>query len=811
MKKIVSWIAITTMAAALFVSGAASQPSYAAASFPDIAGHWAEGEVMSATNHGYINGYVDGTFRPDNPISRAEFVKIINTAMYYTEMTNIAYKDVPVNEWYFYEVQKAQRAGYIQGDDSGLFRPDAQITREETAVILGRISDEGDSNFSLTGVRDVSRVSDWAMEGVRRAYSLGYMNGDTNANFNPAAPLRRGEAVKIINRVIGLQPMDVSSGSGTGQNGNQNNNNNNDNQNNNNSTAPSVSSVNISSITQSQATLTFTVSKDATLYWVVLLGDGSSTPNATQITQGRTNGNSSAYSYSSRTVYANSSSSATLSSLDADQSYKVCLVAKDSNGVFSPIATRTFTTSASGSTGENWLSTFSVGSITNDSIKLTARSTRRGYVYWVIVEGSSSSTPSASRIRDGRDASNNYVDHSDSFSVSANSSESMDIYDLTPGTNYRIYGCVFDGTSSNSNYSVVKSASFKTTGTNNQWISRLNVPTADIQETSARFTSTFSVSGSSYRFYWMAVKNSNPTPTPAQIKAASYGGSSTATNTYNPNIVDFGDGSGYSVPSSRSLSYDVNNLVAGETYAVYGVVYSGSSTYSNVVKSNTFKADSQVAYATNLTAMSLSYKDGGGSTKPLESGKFSFAPGTYTYNVALPAGSTEMSLSVTTAALATARHNGNVFANFGATGSISVPLGTGTTQVDITVRESGKTDRVYRLNVSVEAAPTAEINSISIQDLQPEFSFSKGTYEYHHTVASGTSSVPVLVNAASGVNVNVTSTGPSPPSSSSEGSYMVQLNAPSADTAGSGVTVITISASKAGADDVEYRITITRP
>ncbi|MDR1135257.1 MAG: S-layer homology domain-containing protein [Clostridiales Family XIII bacterium] len=810
MKKIVSWIAITAMAVALFVSGPVG-PSYAAEDFPDISGHWAEGEIISATNYGYINGYVDGTFRPDNYISRAEFVKIINTAMYYTEMTNITYKDVPVNEWYFYEVQKAQKAGYIEGDDSGLFRPDAQISRQETAVILGRISQEGDTEFSLTGVRDASRISDWAMGGVRKAYSMGYMNGDTNMNFNPEAALRRGEAVKIINRVLGIQPADVVDNDQPSNNQSTSNNNQTNNNNTDNNATPSISSFNISSITQSQATMTVTVSKDSTAYWVLLEGDDAVTPNADRIVQGRTNSNSSAYKYSSKTMYANTSSSTTMSNLDSDQSYKLCLVARDSNGTYSSIATRTFTTNETGNTGQDWLgSYFTISNVDDTSATLTARSKQKGYVYWVLVEGSSSSTPTASRIYNGRDASNNYASDSGNFSVSANTSTTEDITGLTPGTSYRIYGCVFDSASSSANYSTVKYATIKTTGTNNQWISRISVASADIGETSASFTATFGVSGSTYKFYWMAVKSSNTAPTASQIRAGSYGTTASA-ESKNANIADVGDSSGVTLPSTKSLSYDVNYLTSGDSYVVYGVVYSGSGTssYSNVVKSTTFKAGSSTAYASNLKAMSLTYENGG-NTQTVASSKFSFAAATYTYNLSLPTGSTKLTLSATTDTLATARYSNNTFATFGSTGSVEIPLlQSGVTPIEITVRQDGRTDRIYKINVTVESAPVAEITNINIQDLQPAFTFKKDDKTYNHTVAQTTTNVPVRVTAGSGVTINVSSDGPTQPApGSSAGSYTVELNG---TTTSSGITVITISASKAGADSVEYKVTVTKP
>ena len=84
----------------ILAASSAQSNASAKAAFNDIAGHWAEAEINAAIENGYINGYPDGTFQPEKSISRAEFVKIINSAKQFTETTEIPFKDVHSSKWY---------------------------------------------------------------------------------------------------------------------------------------------------------------------------------------------------------------------------------------------------------------------------------------------------------------------------------------------------------------------------------------------------------------------------------------------------------------------------------------------------------------------------------------------------------------------------------------------------------------------------------------------------------------------------------------------------------------------------------------
>ena len=100
---------------------------------------WYNNAISTLTNLGVINGRGDGTFRPDDPITRAEFAKI---AVSFFETTKEEYQgyfpDVPEEAWYAEYVEAAARIGLIQGTDEGVFRPEDDITRAEACAIVNR-------------------------------------------------------------------------------------------------------------------------------------------------------------------------------------------------------------------------------------------------------------------------------------------------------------------------------------------------------------------------------------------------------------------------------------------------------------------------------------------------------------------------------------------------------------------------------------------------------------------------------------------------------------------------------------------------
>jgi len=206
LKKLLS----STLACAIMLSCVLPLGATAAKSFTDVKGHWAAEQIKSAVSRGYVAGYQNGSFKPNASVTRAEFCKMLNNAMGLTNSTPVSFTDVSSNDWFYSEVCKSVSAGYISGYDDGSFRANDKITRQEAAVVISRIVSEPGSEKSLSDLRDGNLIAAWAQGGAKTVFAKGYMQGDNQKKFNPSGNLTRGEAVKIVESILGGEKISNS-------------------------------------------------------------------------------------------------------------------------------------------------------------------------------------------------------------------------------------------------------------------------------------------------------------------------------------------------------------------------------------------------------------------------------------------------------------------------------------------------------------------------------------------------------------------------------------------------------------------------
>ena len=169
----------------------------------DINGHWAEENMRRFTKLGYVNGYEDNTFRPDDTITRAEFVKLVNRVFNLKNKVNENFTDVYTWDWYYDEICIAFNSGYINGYEDGSFKPNNMITRQEAMKIITSLKNTKDSNLDkILLFNDYMQIEEWAKPYVEGAIESGYIKGDENNNINPQNKLTRAEAVTMLNRII---------------------------------------------------------------------------------------------------------------------------------------------------------------------------------------------------------------------------------------------------------------------------------------------------------------------------------------------------------------------------------------------------------------------------------------------------------------------------------------------------------------------------------------------------------------------------------------------------------------------------------
>lgn len=167
--------------------------------FADIERHWAEESIRLLAGAGVIEGYKDGTFRPNRALTRAEFVTLINKAAGLAPQKYTGtFKDVRADDWYAGQVATAVKAGYIKGYPDGTFKPDRKITRNEMAVALAKAM-QLPAGGSLT-FKDRGEIPAWAKSSVAAAVSSEYLSGYPDGTFRGNQSTTRAEMARIVDR-----------------------------------------------------------------------------------------------------------------------------------------------------------------------------------------------------------------------------------------------------------------------------------------------------------------------------------------------------------------------------------------------------------------------------------------------------------------------------------------------------------------------------------------------------------------------------------------------------------------------------------
>ena len=151
----------------------------------------------------YIVGYSDGTVRPNSSITRAEvatiFFRLLNDDVRDKNLTRSnLFSDVSRGDWYNTAISTMAVLGILDGYSDGTFRPNEPITRAEFAAIAARFDENaasGSASFS-----DLS--GHWAASEISKAYQNGWVTGYSDGTFRPDRSITRAEAVTLINRVL---------------------------------------------------------------------------------------------------------------------------------------------------------------------------------------------------------------------------------------------------------------------------------------------------------------------------------------------------------------------------------------------------------------------------------------------------------------------------------------------------------------------------------------------------------------------------------------------------------------------------------
>jgi len=191
-------------------------PMYAAGYSDVRAGVWYYDAVMTLSNLSVINGFPDGSFKPDEPLKIGEFLKLVAVAMYPRDIPEVIdgkiyyYDDFafPAEHWaapYYYA---ALFKGMITRDEFPIEGLDNNISRYQMSIVLHNLQKNifGIVNTPAEGlenyIMDYKKIPDKYLDYVRSAYASGLLQGDDKQNFNGDQPLTRAQGATVLMRLI---------------------------------------------------------------------------------------------------------------------------------------------------------------------------------------------------------------------------------------------------------------------------------------------------------------------------------------------------------------------------------------------------------------------------------------------------------------------------------------------------------------------------------------------------------------------------------------------------------------------------------
>ncbi|GHV18333.1 hypothetical protein FACS189425_06810 [Clostridia bacterium] len=167
--------------------------------------HWAYASIETLVKKGVINGYEDGTFLPENQVSRSEFAKmmVLTLGLTLDSPVESSFADVDSSAWdaQYIEAVKAYLTGYTEGEDS-LFKGDNAAVREDLAAALVRALGLEEETVSESAFTDYEDITPELRDLVQIASQNKIVNGYPDGTFLPKNSITRAEAASLLVKVL---------------------------------------------------------------------------------------------------------------------------------------------------------------------------------------------------------------------------------------------------------------------------------------------------------------------------------------------------------------------------------------------------------------------------------------------------------------------------------------------------------------------------------------------------------------------------------------------------------------------------------
>jgi CubicO group peptidase (beta-lactamase class C family) len=184
---------------------------YSPKTFKDVENHWAQKDINDMASRLIISGVGVELFEPERSITRAEFAAVMVRALGLgPEEYKNNYADVKAGEWYSKYISTAAHYGLVSGYDDGTFKPEEKITRQEAMAILTRAMGvtrlgeelEVEARDILAAFSDDGDVSGWAEDSVAKCVKTGIVTGKDNGRIAPLDNITRAEAASMARRLL---------------------------------------------------------------------------------------------------------------------------------------------------------------------------------------------------------------------------------------------------------------------------------------------------------------------------------------------------------------------------------------------------------------------------------------------------------------------------------------------------------------------------------------------------------------------------------------------------------------------------------
>lgn len=167
----------------------------------DFKGHWAEKAISTLAEKGVVNGYPDGTFKPDQAITRAEFAKLVSKTFGYTATTQAKFDDVSSEYWASGFINAVSEKKIMNAFSDGNFKPDQTMNRAQVATMISRIlnMDKKEENYGEWAASFTDVPADhWAFRYIEIAKKLQLLPSSYQTQFHPDYAVTRAEAAWMI-------------------------------------------------------------------------------------------------------------------------------------------------------------------------------------------------------------------------------------------------------------------------------------------------------------------------------------------------------------------------------------------------------------------------------------------------------------------------------------------------------------------------------------------------------------------------------------------------------------------------------------